>query len=273
MRVGLLLANFLLIVATPEADFSEDDTTHQSLEGNSLGSGKTASILFERCLLVAGVMLLAIWAVATLHGKIFSHFALWQFENAQAAAMQNDVSKPVATTRDVDFSLWAAKRIRAYKSSLQSASSLPLAVLEIGKVNIRVPVFEGTDDLTLNRGVGRIVGTATPGTEGNVGIAGHRDGFFRGLKDISVGDEIDLIMTTEKTTYFVDQIEIVSPADVRVLQARSTSSLTLVTCYPFYFVGDAPQRFIVHASIASRRPLVGSGIQTTTTSAGLGKKQ
>jgi sortase A len=110
-----------------------------------------------------------------------------------------------------------------------------------------------------------------PGDAGNVGIAGHRDGFFRGLKDISVGDEIDLIMTKEKTTYVVDQIEIVSPADVHVLEPRSTSSLTLVTCYPFYFVGDAPQRFIVHAAIASRRPLVGPENQPTTTSAGLGK--
>ncbi len=238
-----------------------------------MGSGKTASILFERCLLVAGVMLLAIWAGAMLHGKISSRFALWHFENAQAAAMQNDVSKPADSNRDVDFSLWAQKRIQAYKSSLLNASGLPLAVLEIAKVRIRVPVFDGTDDLTLNRGVGRIVGTAMPGAEGNVGIAGHRDGFFRGLKDISVGDEIDLIMTTEKATYVVDQIEIVSPAAVRVLQPRNTSSLTLVTCYPFYFVGDAPQRFIVHASIASRRPLVGSGNQPTTTSAGMGKKQ
>ena len=69
----------------------------------------------------------------------------------------------------------------------------------------------------------------------------------------------------------MDQIEIVTPADVHVLEPRSKSSLTLVTCYPFYFVGDAPQRFIVHASIAARRPLVGSGNQPTTTSAGLGK--
>ena len=144
-------------------------------------------------------------------------------------------------------------------------------MLEINKVKIRVPVFEGTDDLTLNRGVGRIAGTAMPGTEGNVGIAGHRDGFFRGLKDISVGDEIDLVMTTERVTYVVDQIEIVSPADVRVLQPRTASSVTLVTCYPFYFVGDAPQRFIVHASIVSHRPIAGPGNQPTTNSAGLGK--
>jgi sortase A len=240
-------------------------------EGNFLRSAKTTSIFFERCLLVSGVVLLAVWLVALLHGEIFSRFALWHFENAQAAAIQNDVSKSADPNRNVDFSLWAAKRIQAYKSSLLNASGLPLAVIEIAKLKIRAPVFNGTDDLTLNRGVGRIVGTAMPGDSGNVGIAGHRDGFFRGLKDISVGDKIDLLMTTERATYVVDQIEIVSPADVRVLGPRSMSSLTLVTCYPFYFVGDAPQRFIVHASIASRRPLVGSGNQPTTTSAGSGK--
>jgi sortase A len=237
-----------------------------------LRSAKISSIL-ERCLLVAGVMLLIIWTAAVLHGKISSHFALWQFENAQAASLQNGVSKPSDSGGDVDFSLWAQKRIAAYKSSLLNATGQPLAVLEIDKVKIHVPVFNGTDDLTLNRGVGRIIGTAMPGADGNVGIAGHRDGFFRGLKDVAVGDEVDLIMTTEKTVYVVDQIEIVTPADVRVLEPRSTSSITLVTCYPFYFVGDAPQRYVVHASIASRQPIVGSGNQPATTSAGLGKKQ
>lgn len=232
---------------------------------------KTASILFERCLLVSGVMLLAIWLAAQIHEQIFSRLALWQFDDAQAAAAQSDDAKTADSSRDVDFSLWAQKRIRAYKDSLLDAASAPLAVLEIAKLRIRVPVYNGTDDLTLNRGAGRIAGTAMPGTEGNVGIAGHRDGFFRRLKDISVGDEIDLTMTKERATYVVDQIEIVKPADVRVLQPRSTAALTLVTCYPFYFVGDAPQRFIVHASIASRRPLGGAGNQPSTTSAGLGK--
>jgi sortase A len=233
---------------------------------------KTASILFERCLLVAGGMLLAIWLTAFLNGKISSQFALWSFANAQAAAVQkNDASNSSNSIGNVDFSLWAEKRIQAYKDSLLIASSLPVAVLEIDKVKIRVPVFEGTDDLTLNRGVGRIAGTAMPGVAGNIGIAGHRDGFFRGLKDIAVGDHIDLVMTTERATYIVDQIEIVNPTDVSVLQPRATSSLTLVTCYPFYFVGDAPQRFIVHASIVSHGPIAGSGNQPTTTSAGLGK--
>ena len=229
---------------------------------------KTTSIFFERCLLVAGGILLAIWLAAFIDGEISSRLALSSFANAQAAALKTDSSKSGASSPDVDFSLWAPKRIQAYKDSLLGASSPPLAVLEIGKVNIRVPVFDGTDDLTLNRGAGRIAGTAMPGHPGNIGIAGHRDGFFRGLKDISVGDEVDLLMTTGPTTYIVDQIEIVSPEDVGVLQPRAAPSITLVTCYPFYFVGDAPKRFIVHASIASHEPTAGLANQPTTTSAG-----
>src|SRR5436190_239011 len=100
-------------------------------------------------------MLLATWVAAFVHGKISSRVALWDFESAQAAAMQSDNLKSADSIQDVDFSLWAAKRVQAYKNSLLSASGLPLAVLEINKARIRVPVFEGTDDLTLNRGVGR----------------------------------------------------------------------------------------------------------------------
>ena len=213
---------------------------------------------------MAGVILVGVYLSAFLHRTISSRFALWQFEKVQAAALQKD-STPVPSKGEaaVDFSLWAEKRIQAYRDSLLSKTDPPLAVLEIAKLQIRVPVFDGTDDLTLNRGVGRIVGTAKPGEPGNIGIAGHRDGFFRGLKDIVVGDEVDLVMTKEKATYIVDETEIVSPADVHVLQPRSTPSLTLVTCYPFYFVGDAPKRFVVHASLASDQ--LPNKIQTNST--------
>ena len=124
-----------------------------------------------------------------------------------------------------------------------------MAVLVIGKLHVRVPVFEGTDDPVLNRGVGWISGAARPGEAGNIGIAGHRDGFFRGLKDIVVGDAVELTTLEACATYVVDQIEIVSPESVEVLRPRGVPSLTLVTCYPFYFIGDAPQRFIVHAAL------------------------
>jgi sortase A len=221
---------------------------------NSLLWNKSSRVI-EQLLLAAGVVLVTICAAALLHRTISSRFALWQFDRAQVAAQHESPSTPSQskTVEGVDFSLWAEKRIQAYRDSLVSKTDPPLAVLEIDKLRLRVPVFEGTDDLTLNRGVGRIIGTAKVGETGNIGIAGHRDGFFRGLKDISEGDEIDLTTTVAKAIYVVDQIEIVSPTDVRVLQPRRAPSITLVTCYPFYFVGDAPKRFIVHASLASAK--------------------
>ena len=159
----------------------------------------------------------------------------------------------------MDTSLWSDKRIRAYNESLSHAFGAPLAVLSIPKIHLEVPVFEGTDDVTLDRGVGRITGTARPGQAGNLGIAGHRDGFFRGLKDVTTGDEIKLALPEGEATYVVDQITVVTPQDVSVLQPRPISSITLVTCFPFYFVGSAPERYIVSASLradaqASRKP-------------------
>lgn len=128
---------------------------------------------------------------------------------------------------------------------------MPLAVLRIDRLQIRVPVFEGTDDLVLNRGVGRVPGTARPGAagNGNIGISGHRDGFFGALKGTAVGDAVELATPGLVSLYTVDSIEIVTPEDVGVLKPRGVSSLTLTTCYPFDFIGDAPLRYIVHATL------------------------
>src|SRR5215469_851377 len=90
--------------------------------------------------------------------------------------------------------------------------------------------------------------------EGNIGISGHRDGFFRGLKDIREGDGIELVTATGTDTYTIDHIVIVKPTDVSVLAPRPRPSITLVTCYPFYFVGSAPQRYIVQASMNPSDP-------------------
>jgi sortase A len=118
-------------------------------------------------------------------------------------------------------------------------------------LRLDVPVFEGTDELTLNRGAGRIAGTARLGEQGNIGIAAHRDGFFRGLKDVRPGDRIELAQPRRKFVYTVDNIAVVDPGDSTVLHARPRASLTLVTCYPFYFIGVAHQRYIVQASLAN----------------------
>ena len=146
-----------------------------------------------------------------------------------------------------DQSLWAPSRVSAWHKALLEPASEPLAVLRIPKLRLEVAVLPGTDDRTLDRALGHIEGTALPGTDGNLGIAGHRDGFFRGLKDIAPGDVIEIDTIQGKDVFRVERTWIVDPDDVSVLDPTSTRALTLVTCYPFYFVGSAPQRFIVRA--------------------------
>ena len=206
---------------------------------------------FQRLLLAIGLAMLAIYAAARIHGAILSQAALSQFE----AFRQPDPDKVLSSgAPQSEFALWSEKRIRGYQDSLNQHLAPPLAVLRISKLHLEVPVLEGTDDLTLNRGVGRIRGTAQFGNDGNVGIAGHRDGFFRGLKDINIGDKLDLEERNRTDTYVVDQLQIVGPNEISVLRPRSKPSLTLVTCYPFYFIGSAPQRYIVHASRTDSEP-------------------
>ena len=210
--------------------------------------------LFQRLSLLAGVILLATCVLALIEGAVSSRLALRAFDQAQTAESSDEDSSTRRLQGDdtVDFSLWSEARIREYKKSLSSEKRIPLAVLSVNKLRIRVPVFEGTDNLVLNRGAGWIAGTAKPGEGGNIAIAGHRDGFFRGLKDIVVGDAVGLTTLKEQATYVVDQIEIVQPENVEVLRPRGSPSLTLVTCYPFYFIGSAPQRFIVHATLKKK---------------------
>jgi len=205
----------------------------------------------EKSLLLAGILLVGLFVGALLHREIVSRLALWKFENAHSANPGSTDTGALRPDGEVDVSLWSAKRIQAYKESLASKVEAPLGVLKVPKLRLTVPVFEGTDDLTLNRGVGRIIGTAQLGDDGNVGIAGHRDGFFRVLKDIEVGDSIELQVDDRTLAYAVRSLEIVYPSNTNVLRSSGggQSELTLVTCYPFYFVGSAPQRFVVHAML------------------------
>jgi sortase A len=212
----------------------------------------------EWILLITGVILLSAFIGVRLYGVIASRYVIAAFQQKAAAGILSSQADS-GTTRPagVDTSLWSDKRIRAYNESLSHAFGAPLAVLSIPKIHLEVPVFEGTHDVTLDRGAGRIAGTAHPGQAGNLGIAGHRDGFFRGLKDVTTGDEIKLALPAGEATYVVDRITVVTPQDVSVLQPRPIPSITLVTCFPFYFVGSAPERYMVSASLrADSQPAV-----------------
>jgi len=197
--------------------------------------------------------LLAFYGAARIHSAITFRAAVRSLKEprpAEAAKIpETAAALPDDSSPAADQSLWSEERIKAYQRSTIRQTGTPLALLRIPKLRLEVPILEGTDAVTLNSGVGRIAGTALPGQRGNIGIAGHRDGFFRSLKDINNGDAILLITGKHTDTYIVDKIHITSPHDVSVLRPSVHSELTLVTCYPFYFFGPAPKRFIVQASL------------------------
>ena len=194
----------------------------------------------ERGLLAFGILALAVFAAAHLDRAFSSRAALAEIEEPAT----------------VDVGAWSSERVTAYRAALGLPHGPPLAALRIPKIGLEVPVFEGIDEVTLNRGVGRIPGTAPPGQDGNLGLAGHRDGFFRGLKDVTEGDVLELRTREGTRTYVVDRVVIVDPKDVSVLDDRGAPTLTLVTCYPFYYVGHAPRRWVVQGSLqaAEGRP-------------------
>jgi sortase A len=215
---------------------------------------KTAQWIF----IGLGVVMVGVFLVARIDREVGSKSEIEKFEQARreaAAATPTAVEMPSATPEPlsdqlpVDTGLWAQGRIEKYEESLEHDFDVPMAILRIPKINLEVAVLEGTDELSLNRAVGRIEGTATLDTMGNLGIAGHRDGFFRGLKDVVVGDLMELETLSGNRTFEIDDISIVAPSDVHVLAPTETPTITLVTCYPFYYVGKAPKRYIVRARI------------------------
>ena len=127
-------------------------------------------------------------------------------------------------------------------------------MLDVPRLNLSTPVIEGDDGRTLQRAAGHLPDTPLPWEHGNSAIAAHRDGLFRPLKDVRVGDEIRFRTTREAFVYRVARTSIVQPDDVSVLGPRGGSALTLITCYPFYYVGSAPKRFVVFAERVSGVP-------------------
>jgi LPXTG-site transpeptidase (sortase) family protein len=236
--------------------------------------GKRILLAAEKLFLVVGIVALLIYGAVFGHSHFFRAYDQWAFNQtlkgepsnvtaflSHLAGFSSGANKAPLPARGVkpvdrqsgkelipgegpDQDEWSAKRVRSYQRSV-SKNSLPLARLEIPAIDLSAMVLEGTDTWTLNRGVGHIRGTAPPGVKGNTAIAGHRDGFFRGLRNISKNDRI--VLTTVNGTYLyrVANIKIVSPNHTEVLEPTREPVLTLVTCYPFFFVGDAPKRYIV----------------------------
>lgn len=171
---------------------------------------------------------------------------------AEATEYEIPQFSPVSHEQPTNVSLWSAKRILALERVIGMAPVQPIAQLHIRRISLYAPIFQDTSPMNLNRGVGWISGTSRPGESGNIGIAGHRDSFFRGLKDVAPGDDVELSSGGLTYVYRVAGTQIVYPQDTRVLDRDEDPSLTLVTCYPFYFVGNAPRRFVVKAHLVAR---------------------
>jgi sortase A len=205
-----------------------------------------------------GSVLLGTYILTYLDSFAHSHVALSEFSSSAPRVTPisgvggSDLdSAQIVRARNVDFGLWAAKRIAAFEASWSVNSELPIAVLRVPSIDLEVPVFGDTRDQSLRRGVGWIEGTANPGGDGATGIAGHRDMFFRRLKNISHGDVMVLQTREGMETFRVNSMEVVIPGDTSALR-RAARSLVLVTCYPFYYVGNAPRRFVVEGKLESR---------------------
>jgi sortase A len=139
--------------------------------------------------------------------------------------------------------------------SSQPAEPMPGLVgrLEIPRVGVDVIVLSGVDRATLRRSAGWLPETARPGKAGNAAIAAHRDTYFRPLRQVQQGDEVQITTLDARYRYRVEWTAVVAPGDTSVLAPTGKPALTLITCYPFYYVGEAPQRFVVRASQQNAR--------------------
>ena len=201
--------------------------------------------------LVVGVLALGYCATVLLDRWLFQAYQTWRFERAMKDAqasgrtIQQPASPRLPAQAEVD-------RARAESFGIDGLAGSPLARIEISSVGLAAMIMEGVDGKTLRHAVGHIPGTSLPGQPGNVALAGHRDTFFRGLRNIHKDDEVTLTTLHGFYRYRVDSTQVVEPQATEVLDNSVDDILTLVTCYPFYFVGPAPKRFIVRARRISK---------------------
>jgi sortase A len=196
---------------------------------------------FQYALFTVAVGLLGYTAFALLDG--------WVFQNRQSRDLDERIR---ARQESPTIGAPSPAEVPAAPEDAPEPVALPaqgeaIGRIEIERIGLSVIVAEGVDKRTLRRAVGRIPFTALPGQPGNTGFAGHRDTFFRPLEKVVDGDVIVFTAPTGVRRYRVVFSRIVEPEDVWVLDPTERESMTLVTCYPFYFVGPAPQRFIVRA--------------------------
>ena len=196
----------------------------------------------QRAFFAGAALMLGYGAFVLADSWMFQHRQMQTLARLRTAASAASAASPKASASP-------AKLVKV-SASLPPATGPDglIGRMEIQRLALSVAVMEGTGAVTLRRAAGHIAGTALPGQTGNIGIAAHRDTFFRPLRNIQRDDIITLTTLQGEYRYRVVSTKVVSPSDVAVLNPDGSEVLTLVTCYPFYFIGAAPDRFIVRAA-------------------------
>jgi sortase A len=187
----------------------------------------------ERSLWFVAAIALSIYALSLSERRLYQIYLDWQFAQTLEPARVLLPGVPAAA---------AAGKTKATQGE-------PLGRLEIPSIKLSAMVSEGVENSTLRRSVGHIPGTALPGVRGNVALSAHRDTFFRHLGELHHSDVITIETVQGRFNYLVESTKVVDPDEAAVLRDIGRPTLTLVTCYPFYYVGPAPKRFVVHAAL------------------------
>jgi sortase A len=218
----------------------------------------------EHLLFLIGIVCLGIWAYAFVDARLYEMREERRLEEAlrQRASVVSQPTRTAAAkstpaaetdalssfqTEEKDKNEETEKESARHREKEKLDEGDLIGRIEIPRIGVSAIVLHGVGKKTLRRGVGHIPGTPLPEHEGNVGLAGHRDSFFRALKDIRKDDTIELTTLDGTFEYKVEWTKIVRPEETYVLADEGAPALTLVTCYPFYYVGSAPKRFIVRA--------------------------
>jgi sortase A len=210
----------------------------------------------EWSLLIFGLIGLDSYVWMNTSAVVYQAYTSWAFDQ-QLRGLEPTVPNFIAAELGRPYSAASIKRAKPAGEPGHAVVSPPPrwnGRLRIPRLRMTAMVEEGADEAVLSHAVGHIPGTGLPGYMGNVALAAHRDTFFRPLRNIRSGDLIELETNSGSYAYLVQSTQIVDPRDVAVLNASGGETLTLVTCYPFYFVGSAPKRFIVHAIRAETNP-------------------
>lgn len=186
-------------------------------------------------LLLTGLGCMGAWTWEQLDSRYYQHSAGRRLE-----ALQVRSASVVPSGRAPE-----ARKKRAARERIPEGD--PIGRIEIDRVHLSAIVAEGTADRTLRRAVGHVPSTPLPGDDGNVVLAGHRDSFFRPLRSVEEGDRIRLTTPEEEMEYEITSIEVVGAEDVDVMWPTKERTLTLITCYPFHYIGPAPDRYVVRA--------------------------